>query len=92
LNQVFLNSIIFLTGGNILAKTRRRPATQTKSKSPISPVLIGVVVVAAVLVVSGLIVLGNQRQAVGQPVEASEFPTLGDPSAPVTIVEYSDYG
>jgi len=74
-----------------LAKTRRRPATQTKSKSAISPVLIGVVVIAAVLMVSGLIVLGNQNQ-VGQPVDISEFPTLGAPDAPVTIIEYSDYG
>lgn len=74
-----------------MAKTRRRPATQTKSKSPISPVLIGIVVLAAVLVVGGLIMMGYQRP-VGQPVEVSEFPALGDPEAPVTITEYSDYG
>jgi protein-disulfide isomerase len=76
-----------------LAKTRKRikkPA-QTQTKSAISPVMIGGVAIAAVLVVVGLIILGNQSQA-GQPVDDSQFPTLGAATAPVTITEYSDYG
>lgn len=57
----------------------------------ISPVMIGVVVVAAILVVAGLVILGNQSQ-VGETVDTSQFPTMGDPDAPVTITEFSDYG
>lgn len=53
--------------------------------------MIAVVVVAAVLIVGGLIFLGNQSRA-GQPVDVSQFPTLGDANAPVTITEFSDYG
>jgi protein-disulfide isomerase len=53
--------------------------------------MIGVVAVAAILIVGGLILLGNQSQA-GQPVDTSQFPALGDPNAPVTITEFSDYG
>jgi hypothetical protein len=53
--------------------------------------MIGAVAVAAILVVVGLIFLGNQSNT-GQPVDASQFPTLGDATAPVTLTEYSDYG
>jgi protein-disulfide isomerase len=49
--------------------------------------------VAAVLLVVGLIVLGNQsNQTSIAPVDTSQFPTVGEATAPVTIVEYSDYG
>ena len=78
-------------GGNELTKTRKR--TKPQQKSIISPVMIGVVTVAAILMVVGLILLGNQSSSgSGEPVDVSQFPTLGDANAPVTMVEYSDYG
>jgi protein-disulfide isomerase len=71
-----------------LAKTRKRIKTKKQSQATISPVLIGIVVVASILVVVGLILLGNQTTS----VDLSQFPTRGDANAPVTMVEYSDYG
>jgi hypothetical protein len=53
--------------------------------------MIGVVAVAAILVVVGLVILGNQSTS-AEPLEVSPFPTLGDADAPVTMIEYSDYG
>ncbi len=61
--------------------------------------MIGVVVVGALLIVIGFIMLGNQypgghrqpREA-ASPANVSQFPALGAENAPVTIVEYSDYG
>jgi len=71
-----------------VAKTKRRAAPQ-QSKPVISPMMIGIVVVAAILIVGGIILLSNQ----GTPtVEVSGFPTVGDPNAPVTITDYSDFG
>ena len=74
-----------------MTKARKHTRTRAKSqqKSVISPLLI--VTAAAILVVAGLIILGNQSAA-GEPVDTSQFPTLGDANAPVTLIEYSDYG
>ncbi len=88
-----LKNSLYLTGGNEVTKARKRTRTPAKpqQKSVISPLLIGVVAAAAILVVAGLIILGNQSTA-GEPVDISQFPTLGDANAPVTLIEYSDYG
>lgn len=67
-----------------MAKTKQRK----QSTSTISPTLIILVSVAAILVVGGLILLNNQST----DVDVSGFPYLGDENAPVVIVEYSDYG
>ena len=77
-----------------MAKARRRPQVRSKMqrKSAVSPVMIGAVTVAAILVVAGLIILGNQGPNISGSVDASRFPTLGDALAPVTMVEFSDYG
>ncbi len=77
-----------------MTKTRKRsrPKRKAQPQSTISPVLIGLVVVAVLLIVGGLILLSNQNQGSGGPVDVSQFATLGDVNAPVTIVEYSDYG
>jgi protein-disulfide isomerase len=73
-------------------KTRVSPKSSNQ-KSTISPIMIVGVGVAAVLLVVGLIVLGNQsNQTSIAPVDTSQFPTVGEATAPVTIVEYSDYG
>ncbi|MCB0210893.1 MAG: DsbA family protein [Anaerolineae bacterium] len=76
-----------------MAKNRKssRRAVQTQKSSGISPVMIGVVVAGVLLIVAGLIYLGNQGT---EPValDLTSFPTLGDPNAPVTMVEYSDLG
>lgn len=54
--------------------------------------MIGAVIAAAVLVVVGLVVLGNQTSSAGEPLDLTGFPTLGQANAPVTMVEFSDYG
>jgi hypothetical protein len=56
--------------------------------------MIVVVVVGAVLLVGGLILLGNQSRNISTAgsVDLDEFPALGDLAAPVTMIEYSDYG
>ena len=71
--------------------TKSRKQTKTQQKSAISPILIGVVAVAAILVVVGLVMLSNQSRT-AEPVDVSQYPTLGDANAPVTMIEYSDYG
>ncbi|MCK6627637.1 MAG: hypothetical protein L6R45_20955 [Anaerolineae bacterium] len=58
----------------------------------ISPLMIGIVVAAAVLIVGGLIALGNMGNQPTANVDLSMFPTKGNPEAAVTMVEYSDYG
>lgn len=76
-----------------MAKTKRHPTASPSTGPVLSPLTIGIVVVAAVLIVGGLIVLGNQfRGGGGGPVDISQFPTLGEATAPVTLIEYSDYG
>lgn len=78
-----------------MAKSRKsiRSTSRTESKSPVSPLLIGVVVVASLLLVGGLVWLGNlQTSNASATVDFEEFPAQGDAAAPVTIVEYSDYG
>ena len=56
--------------------------------------MIGIVAVAAILVVAGLILLGNQAKSStgGKTLDVSRYPTLGKANAPVTIIEFSDYG
>ena len=71
-------------------RTKIRPA-KGQQKSAISPVMIAGVAVAAILVVVGLVLLSN-RSTSAEPVDVSQYPTLGDPNAPVTMIEYSDYG
>lgn len=77
-----------------MTKSRKQTQSRPKpaQKSAISPVMIGVVVAAAILVVAGLVVLGNQASSAGEPLDLSRFPTLGQADAPVTMVEFSDYG
>jgi len=76
-----------------LAKTKKRVKPRQQSKQTISPILIGIVAIASILVVAGLIVLGNQTQrVVGGSVDVSQFPSMGDADAPITMIEFSDYG
>jgi len=83
-----------------LAKTKRRGPTGTtpgraaKSKG-ITPVQIGLVALAAILIVGGLIVLGNQARGGGgaaSEADLAQYPTLGPSDASVTMIEFSDYG
>ena len=81
-------------GGNELTKSRKRTknsAAKVQQKSAVSPVMIAGVAVAAILVVAGLVLLSN-RSTSAEPVDVSRYPTLGDANAPVTMIEYSDYG
>ena len=54
--------------------------------------MIGIVAAAALLIVGGLIVLGNIGNQVTGEVDLNAFPVAGSTSAPVTMIEYSDYG
>jgi hypothetical protein len=66
--------------GKRKAKTGSNSKTQPTSISPIMIVGVGV---AAVLLVVGLIILGNQSNRTSStPVDTSQFPTVGDASAP----------
>lgn len=76
-----------------MSKRKGQRKSKPEQKSSISPLMIVGVAVAAVLLVVGLIVLGNQSaQSSTEPVDISQFPTLGEADAPVTLLEYSDYG
>ncbi len=77
-----------------MTKIKKRAKPKREKKPAISPVMIGLVVVASVLIVAGLIILGEQSRAGDQvgPVDVSRFPAKGEINAPVTIIEYSDYG
>ena len=54
--------------------------------------MIGLVAGAAILIVGGLIALGFMGNQVTSNVDLSVFPSKGPATAPVTMVEYSDYG
>jgi protein-disulfide isomerase len=77
-----------------LAKAKKRVARAAGAQTgPIlSPVMVGLVIAAALLIVGGLILLGNQASAISGSVDTSQFPTLGNSNAPVTLTEFSDYG
>ena len=75
-----------------MAKPKKRVKPTKSSKQTISPVLIGIVSIASILLVAGLIILGNQTQSAGEAVDVSQFPSMGNANAPVTIIEFSDYG
>ncbi len=77
-----------------MAKTRKRTRTKKEEQPLVSPLIIGVIIGAAFLIVGGLILLGVQQNTPTslQPTNLDDFPTKGDPNAPVTIVEYSDFG
>ena len=73
-------------------KTSRRRVTE-QEKSGVSPMMIGLVVVGALLITAGLVFLGTRGTASGAaPLDLTALPTMGDPDAPVTMVEYSDFG
>lgn len=76
-----------------VSKTRRttRPTSaKAATSSSISPMMIGIVIGVVVLVVGGLIVLGNMGNKPAA-VDVSQYPILGEATAPVTLLGYSDY-
>ncbi len=75
-----------------MPKTIKRVKSRKQVQKTISPVMIGLVAVAAIALVAGLILLGNQSRSGAGPIDFSQFPTKGDEAAPVTIIEFSDYG
>lgn len=70
-----------------MAKTKRHSPIQPKSA--ISPLMIGLVVAAAVLIVGGLVLVNSMGKVTS---ELDLYPTMGSADAPVTMIEYSDYG
>lgn len=77
-----------------MSKNRKRTRTSSKAqeKPAVStPMVIGMAV-AALLIVVGLVLLGNWSQGSADPVDISTLATLGDSNAPVTMIEYSDFG
>lgn len=76
-----------------MAKQKKRKRTKSQPKPQIiSAQTIIIVVAVALLGVSGLILLGGPSQPVSKPIDISQFPAIGVEDAPVTIIEYSDYG
>lgn len=76
-----------------MSKKRNVVRNQRKEKSAVSPLMIGGVAMIAVLLVIGLIWLGNrQENNLSGVVDESQFPAAGLADAPVTIEEYSDFG
>lgn len=76
-----------------VSKTRRasRPTSAgTVGGSSISPMMIGIVIGVVVLVVGGLIVLGNLGNKPAA-VDIGQYPVMGKATAPVTLLGYSDY-
>jgi hypothetical protein len=71
-----------------LTRTRTRRKSRKQTKPIVSPTVIVLVIAAALLIVGGLVILSNQPGN----VDVSGFPTKGDVNAPVTIIDYSDYG
>jgi protein-disulfide isomerase len=74
------------------SKNQTKSQLNKEHKPVISPMMIGLVAAAAVLMVIGLIILGNQSAKSTASIDLNTLPTLGEASAPVTMVEYSDYG
>jgi protein-disulfide isomerase len=79
-----------------LSKSRVSTRPQHEAKPVISPTtLIGIGVVLAIVIVAVLIFVTNGPGATTgatAKVDDSEFPVQGDPNAPVTMVDFSDYG
>lgn len=75
-----------------MGKRNVKTNKSTGQKPVVSPILIVGISLAAVLLVVGLIVLGNQSTRADVTVNLSDYPAEGDANAPVTIVEYSDFG
>jgi len=76
-----------------MTKKRVPTRVERKQKSAVSPMMIAGVAVIAVLLVVGLIWLGNRQESnLSATVDIGDFPTEGVATAPVTIVEYSDFG
>ncbi len=61
-----------------------------RSKRGLSPGIILLVIGLSILAVGTLVVLSNQSG--GGPVDISKFPAKGAANAPVTMIEYADYG
>lgn len=74
-----------------MSKKRTRTAPVKTDNPALQPGLIIGIVVAAVLIVAGLVLLGNFNQS-SAPVDLTGFPSMGSASAKVTMVEYSDFG
>jgi len=79
-----------------LSKSRVSTRPHHEAKPVISPAtLIGIGVVLAIVILGGLIFMSNSSgSATGTSakVDDGEFPVQGDPNAPVTMVDFSDYG
>ncbi len=77
-----------------MTKVRRHVSTKAQPKSPISPLLIGIVAGVALILVGGLIWLGNlgNQTATVAPIETANYPFMGAANAPVTMIDFSDYG
>jgi len=77
-------------------RSARRSRPVEEHKPLVSTQMIVIVAAVALVITGGLILLGNMGGDSGTinnvAIDADEFPTKGDPNAPVTIVEYSDYG
>lgn len=76
---------------------RRSNSSRTEAKPVISTQMIAIIGAVVVILVGGLLVLGNwdaltATKSTANSVEEDNLPFLGDANAPVTLVDFSDYG
>jgi protein-disulfide isomerase len=80
-----------------MSKSRRAENTQQEAKPVVSiPLIIGAVAVVVLVIAAVLIFTQGDKKPVSITesiqVDKTEFPVKGDPNAPVTLVDFSDYG
>lgn len=76
---------------------RRSTSSQAEPKPVISPQMIAIIAAVALILTGGLLVLGNwdsltDTTPTANNIEVDNLPFLGDANAPVTLVDFSDYG
>jgi protein-disulfide isomerase len=76
------------------SSTSTKPKTGPKKKSGLSPVVLLGVIAAAVLVVAGIIILATRsaNAPLTTTSRTGEGTAWGPVGAPVTVIDYSDYG
>lgn len=77
----------------ILSRTKRVSRPRDEAKPVVTPtmLLIGGVIIA-VIIMAGLVYTYSQEGATAIQLDEADYPVLGEANAPVTMVDFSDYG
>ncbi len=80
-------------------KITKRRTTRPEAKPVVSTQMIMIVAAIAIILTGGLMLLGNWGSISGQPttaattgIDTENLPFLGSEDAPVTMIDFSDYG